>query len=94
MTTNSSTRQRRLRVIEIAVLADEHELPQACDRLCTALNLSPEPDAPALPHAMSWYDAADLPRSIQAELLAEIDCGQDDRATGTDPQRPVRRVCS
>jgi hypothetical protein len=76
VTTDFGAQRRRLRVMEIAVLVDHDELSHACDRLCTALDQLSELDAPALPHAMSWYGAVEPPRSVQAEVLCEIDSGQ------------------
>jgi hypothetical protein len=90
-----ATGQRRLRVIEIAVLADDHELEQVCDRVCAALNVE---SRPVLPLSVSCYDGADLPRSIQAELMDDIDFDRDlaedfaaADATDAGGAGPVRR---
>jgi hypothetical protein len=93
MTTHSHT-NRRLPVIEIAVLADDQELRQVCERLCSALDFGTDHDPPALPASMSWYDGADLPRSVQGELLAEIESGDEDVDTPSGPTGWARRaVC-
>jgi len=91
MTTHAST-NRRLRVIEVAVPGDDHELTQVCERFCAALDLGTDHDPAALPGTMSWYDGADLPRSVQAEFLAVIESGDDDVTTTSEPTGSPRPV--
>lgn len=73
---------RRLRVIEIAVLADDGELQDVQQYLEVAIRSLPARDADRpIPWSMSCYDGSNLPRSLEAELLEEIDACQAQSAS-------------
>ncbi len=78
-TTEPSPGERRLHLIEIAVLADDRELQHLCDQLPAALTL-PDPNGrqTGARASITAYDGADLPRRVQAELLEEIACQSPD----------------
>jgi hypothetical protein len=75
--TSAKPDQRRLRLIEIAVLADSRELDDLCERLCSVLQAEAGPGSSPLPAALTSYDSGELPRRLQAELLSEIDDAAD-----------------
>jgi hypothetical protein len=72
MTEPSPAGSRRLRIVEIAVLADDTEFSEIVERLSTDLEAVPGRAREPLPRLLTWYDGADLPRVVQAEVLEGI----------------------
>lgn len=72
MTEPSPAGSRRLRIVEIAILADDNEFTEIVERLSTDLEAGPGRARVPLPRLVTWYDGADLPRVVQAEVLGSI----------------------
>ena len=72
MTEPPTAGSRRLRIVEIAILADDDEFGEIVERLSTDLEAGPGRARDPLPRLVTWYDGADLPRVVRAEVLAGI----------------------
>jgi hypothetical protein len=72
---------RRLRVMEIAVLADDVTFGAFVDRLSATVAGDP-------PHSTTWYDGADLPELVRAERLQGLTT-----PAGSAPRRQPLLAC-
>lgn len=89
--TEASDGQRRLRVIEIAVLADDSEFSGLVNRLLAGLEAgSPALGGDSLPRLVTWYDGADLPATSRSQLLGGLAAGSGATAPES-ATAPVRR---
>lgn len=74
MTEPAATGGRRLRIVEIAVLADDREFTDFVHQVSASLAGAARTSGAGtpLPESVTWHDGGDLPREVQAELLAGI----------------------
>lgn len=85
--------KRRLRIVEIAVLADDDEFSGFVDRLFAGIEAgSPASDNEPLPRLVTWFDGAELPATTRSTVLGALAADGDPNAAAPPVRQPVAPV--